>query len=57
MARKPADVAKLEALDKGLKGMFRALSGRPVPDTIRSVVDQLDEGDKPADAKTSGKKA
>lgn len=29
-------------LDASLKGMFRALAHRPVPDTIRSVVDQLD---------------
>lgn len=36
---------KLSALDKGLKGLFRVLQGRPVPDRLRSVVDQLDEGD------------
>jgi hypothetical protein len=31
-------------LEKVLKGMFRALKNRPVPDKIGSVVDQLDEG-------------
>lgn len=33
-----------QALDKGLKAMFRALEARPLPDRLRSVVDQLDEG-------------
>jgi len=33
-----------QALDKDLKGMFRALEARPLPDRLRSVVDQLDEG-------------
>lgn len=42
------------ALDKGLKGMFRALEARPLPDRLRSVVDQLDEGPaKPASTKKS----
>lgn len=35
---------KAAALEKGLKGMFRALEDRPLPDRLRSVVDQLDEG-------------
>lgn len=35
---------KVAALDKALKGMFRALETRPLPDRLRSVVDQLDEG-------------
>ena len=33
------------ALDKALQGMFRALQSRPLPDRLRSVVDQLDEGE------------
>lgn len=42
------------ALDKDLKGMFRALEARPLPDRLRSVVDQLDEGaEQPAPAKKS----
>jgi hypothetical protein len=32
-----------EALDKSLTGMIRRLEDRPVPDRIRSVVEQLDE--------------
>jgi hypothetical protein len=39
-----ADREKVSALEKALKGMFRSLQSRPVPDRIRSVVDQLDEG-------------
>lgn len=35
---------KAAALDKALRGMFRALETRPLPDRLRSVVDQLDEG-------------
>jgi hypothetical protein len=39
---------KRGALDAALKGMFRALRSRATPDKLRSVVDQLDEGeDKP----------
>lgn len=38
---------KASALDKTLKGMFRALQSRPVPGHLRSVVDQLDEGEAP----------
>ncbi len=41
---------KAAALDKGLKGMFRAIEDRPLPDRLRSVVDQLDEGAPPAKA-------
>ncbi|MDB5427040.1 MAG: hypothetical protein JWR47_1308 [Phenylobacterium sp.] len=45
MARKSAgDRAKRQALDKGLKAMFRAVEQRPVPDRILSVAEQLDEG-------------
>lgn len=32
-------------LDHALQGMFRALENRPVPGSIASVVDQLDEGE------------
>ena len=32
-----------EALEKGLKGMFKSLETRPLPDRLRSVVDQLDD--------------
>lgn len=39
-----ADRKKADALGKALNAMFRMLQNRPVPDRIRSVVDQLDEG-------------
>lgn len=45
---------KASALNKALKGMFKALQSRPVPGRLRSVVDQLDEGDQ-ADVKKQGR--
>jgi hypothetical protein len=43
MARKTAvDREKREALDKGLKAMFRNVEQRPVPEALRAVVDQLE---------------
>jgi len=46
MVRKsPAEARKAQALDKGLRSMFRALEQRALPDKLRSVVDQLDEGE------------
>jgi hypothetical protein len=33
------------ALDRALGRMFRALEMRALPDRVRSVVDQLDEGE------------
>lgn len=33
------------ALDEALRGMFRKLEARPLPDHLRSVVDQLAEGE------------
>lgn len=43
MPRK-TDAEKKAALGAELKAMFETLEARPVPDTIRSVVDQMDEG-------------
>lgn len=40
--------SKGKALTKSLKSMFGALQKRPVPDRLRSVVDQLDEQTAPA---------
>jgi len=46
MVRKtPAEAGKAQALGRGLRAMFRALEQRALPDRLRSVVDQLDEGD------------
>ena len=36
---------KKAAVDAALRDMFRALETRALPDRIRSVVDQLDEGE------------
>jgi hypothetical protein len=45
MARKTAaDGQKASALSRTLRGMFKSLEARPVPDRLRSVVDQLDDG-------------
>lgn len=51
MTRKTSEPAKRAALASHLKQMFRSLSARPVPDTIMSVVDQLDEGEAAAKAR------
>jgi len=49
MARKSsAAKRKSQALDDGLRGMFRALEQRPLPDRLTSVFDQLDEAEAPA---------
>ncbi|WP_165842965.1 hypothetical protein [Phenylobacterium deserti] len=45
---------KLPALDKALKDMFRSLQNRPVPSTLRSVVEQLDDGPDEQRLKKSG---
>lgn len=44
MARR-SDSAKKAALAADLEAMFKTLEARPVPSVIRSVVDQLDEGE------------
>ena len=46
-----ADREKASALENALKGMFRSLQSRPMPDRLRSVVDQLDEGEPAAPKK------
>ncbi len=46
MAQKtPSADDRAATLGKGLRAMFRALQNRPIPDRLRSVVDQLDEGE------------
>jgi hypothetical protein len=44
-SKSTADRTRAEALGKALRGMFKALEARPAPDRLRSVVDQLDEGE------------
>ena len=41
-------------LENALKGMFKSLQARPVPDRLRSVVDQLDQGEAPRPGKKAG---
>ena len=50
-----AERDKASAIDKALKGLFRGLQNRPVPNRIRSVVDQLDEGEAAAPSKKRGR--
>ena len=53
MARKSlTEKRRVQALADGLRGMFRALEQRPLPDRLTSVVEQLDEGEAQADRKT-----
>jgi hypothetical protein len=42
MAKTSAQCAKATGLDASLRKMFRALEGRPVPQAIGRVVDQLE---------------
>lgn len=42
MGRKSQNAERRAALDASLKGMFRALSRRPVPDQLLETVEQLD---------------
>ena len=55
MADKPSgDRAKKEALGKALRGMFRRLEDRPVPDRLAAVVDQLEAAAEPKPLKRTG---
>ncbi|HEX5377001.1 MAG TPA: hypothetical protein VFW47_00410 [Phenylobacterium sp.] len=51
MAPKTDKEGREVSIESRLKGMFRALARRPVPDSIRSVVDQLDVDAPPSKAK------
>jgi hypothetical protein len=55
MAQK-SEAVKKTAVEQDLKSLFRTLEARPVPDTIRSVVDQLDEGEPKTSPKRSRKR-
>jgi len=54
MARKTTGGDKVPALNKALKDMFKTLQNRPIPSTLRSVVDQLDDGSDEDRLKKSG---
>jgi hypothetical protein len=42
------ETGKLKVLDEGLRGLFRSLEQRALPDRLLVVVDQLDQIDAPA---------
>lgn len=46
--------AKKQELGKALRGMFRRLEDRPVPDRLMSVVDQLEAAAEPKPLKRTG---
>jgi hypothetical protein len=52
--KKAPKAAKVQALESALKGMFKKLERRPVPDHISSIVDQLDEPEKRPLKKSAG---
>jgi len=55
MARKSlTEKRKTLALGNGLRGMFRALEKRPVPEKLAAVVDQLEEGEATPNRKAKG---
>ena len=42
---------RVQALENGLRGMFRALEQRPTPDHLTSVVEQLEGSEAPPNPK------
>ena len=54
MARKTPARQKAEAVDKALRGMFKKLEARPIPEHISTIVDQLDGLDQQPLKKSSG---
>jgi hypothetical protein len=51
-----ANGKKAVALDQALRGMFRKLEARPVPDHISGIVDQLEATAQPEPRRKSGTK-
>jgi hypothetical protein len=47
--------AKKTALNKALRGMFKRLEDRPVPNRLTSVVDQLEEPPPPPRKRSGGR--
>jgi hypothetical protein len=54
MARKAPPRNKAEVVDQALRGMFKKLQSRPVPEHISTIVDQLEAADQPPLKKRSG---
>lgn len=42
------------AIDQAVKAMFQAVERQPVPSRLRSIVDQLDEGEPPVRREARG---
>lgn len=42
------------AIDKAVKAMFQAVERQPIPSRLRSVVDQLDDGEAPVRREARG---
>jgi len=58
MAKSPtADRSQKKALDEALRAMFGKLEAKPVSDRLKSVVEQLDAADRPAENGGPVKKA
>lgn len=55
MPRKSA-LRPTAAVTSKLRAMFKTLESRPVPDTIRSLVDQLDDGETVSSAPKKARK-
>jgi hypothetical protein len=52
MARRTLGPAKRARIDEAVREMFAALSDRPVPGRLLSVLDQLEDEEAPAPRKT-----
>jgi hypothetical protein len=48
---------RLEALGDELRGLYRALEQRAVPDRLASVVEQLDDREGQPDGKTTSRRS
>ena len=54
MAPKTPRSKRAATLDKALRGMFKKLEARPVPEHITTIVDQLEAADHDKPRKKSG---
>lgn len=54
MAPKTPAQKKAAVVDKALRGMFKKLEARPIPDHISTIVEQLEAADQTPLKKSSG---
>lgn len=45
--RRKYSYGQAAAIDKAVKALFQTVERQPIPSRLRSVVDQLDEGEEP----------